>query len=184
MESQNSKRAPASTEGEVWDLIAVRGDESMLAELRSSKRNAKTFEKVSKGMMDRGYNRDSQQCCVKIKEIRQAYQKTREANGRSGSQPQTCSFCDELHAILGGAASSTPTLCFDSVSGVGCNTEVGFVDEADSSQQGSRETGFPNSQDLFLTLDLEPVAPKPTQGGLLDPVGREGTSGECTFCKY
>nr|XP_048714587.1 uncharacterized protein LOC125640260 [Caretta caretta] len=46
----------------------------------------------------------------------------------------------------------------------------------DSSQQGSRETGFPNSQDLFITLDLDPVPPKPTQGGLPDPEGGEGTS--------
>uniref|UniRef100_A0A8C0IX21 Myb/SANT-like DNA-binding domain-containing protein n=1 Tax=Chelonoidis abingdonii TaxID=106734 RepID=A0A8C0IX21_CHEAB len=100
--SQNRKRAPAWTEQEVRDLIAAWGDESMLDELQSSKQNAKTFEKVSKGMKDRGYNRDSRHCCMKIKELRQAYQKTREANGRSRSQPQTCCFCDELHAILGG----------------------------------------------------------------------------------
>ncbi|EMP23737.1 hypothetical protein UY3_19179 [Chelonia mydas] len=31
----------------------------------------------------------------------------------------------------------------------------------DSSQQASGETGFPGSQELFLTLDLEPVPPKP-----------------------
>uniref|UniRef100_A0A8C0IUY4 Myb/SANT-like DNA-binding domain-containing protein n=1 Tax=Chelonoidis abingdonii TaxID=106734 RepID=A0A8C0IUY4_CHEAB len=133
----------------------------MLAELRSSEQNAKTFENVSKGMKDKGYNRDSWQCHMKIKELRQAYQKTGEANGRSGSQPQTCHFYDELHAILGGTATSTPTPCFDSISGVGRNTEAGFGDEEDSSQQGSRETGFPNSQDVFFTLDLESVAPNP-----------------------
>ncbi|EMP31006.1 hypothetical protein UY3_11867 [Chelonia mydas] len=36
-------------------------------------------------MKDRGHNRDPMQCNVKLKELRQAYQKTREANGRSGS---------------------------------------------------------------------------------------------------
>ncbi|XP_050792349.1 uncharacterized protein LOC127042887 [Gopherus flavomarginatus] len=157
------------------------GDESVLAELCSSKRNAKTFEKISKGMKDRGYNRDSRQCRVKIKELRQAYEKTREANGHSGSQPQTCHFYDELHGILGGAATSTPT-----INGVGRNTETGFGNEDDdeeeievNSKQGSGETGSPNSQDLFLTLDLEPVTPKPTQGRLLDPEGREGMSAAC-----
>nr|XP_048721116.1 uncharacterized protein LOC125643064 [Caretta caretta] len=127
-------------------------------------------------MKDRGHNRDPQQCCMKIKELRQAYQKTREANGRSGSEPQTCCFYDELHAILGDAATTTPTMCFDSVPGVTGNTEAGFGGEEDSSQQGSGETGFPNSQDLFITLDLEPVPPTPTQGGLPDPEGGEGTS--------
>ncbi|XP_048703453.2 uncharacterized protein LOC125635611 [Caretta caretta] len=64
--------------------------------------------------------------------------------------------------------------------------EAGFGDEeeddeevVDSSQQASGETGFPDSQELFLTLDLEPVPPEPTQGCLLDPPGGEGTSAAC-----
>ncbi|XP_048699605.1 uncharacterized protein LOC125633822 [Caretta caretta] len=186
MESQNRKRAPAWTEREVRDLIAVWGEESVLSELRSSFRNAKTFVKISQGMKDRGHNRDPKQCRVKLKELRQAYQKTREANGRSGSEPQTCRFYDELHAILGGSATTTPAVLFDSFNGDGGNTEAGFGDEeddddevVDSSQQASGETGFPDSQELFLTLDLEPVPPEPTQGCLLDPAGGEGTSAAC-----
>ncbi|EMP39593.1 Cytosolic phospholipase A2 beta [Chelonia mydas] len=75
MQSQNRKRAPAWTKREVLDLIAVWGDESMLSELHSKRRNAKIFEKISEGMKDRGYNRDPQQCHVKLKELRQAYQR-------------------------------------------------------------------------------------------------------------
>ncbi|XP_053895876.1 uncharacterized protein LOC128843237 [Malaclemys terrapin pileata] len=127
-------------------------------------------------MKDRGHNRDAQQCRIKIKELRQAYQKNREANSRSGSEPRTCCFYDELHAMLGGAATSTPTLCFDSVNGESRNTQAVFGDEEDSSQKGSGETAFPNSQDMFFTLDLEPVTPEPTQGMLPDPEGGEGTS--------
>ncbi|CAM4600221.1 unnamed protein product [Caretta caretta] len=185
MESQNRKRAPAWTEREVRDLIAIWGEESVLSELRSSFRNAKTFVKISQGMKDRGHNRDPKQCRVKLKELRQAYQKTREANGRSGSEPQTCHFYDELHAILGGSATTTPAMLFDSFNGDGGNTEAGFGNEedddeeeevVDSSQQASGETSFPDSQGLFLTLELEPVPPEPTQGCLLDPAGGEGTS--------
>ncbi|XP_048692480.2 uncharacterized protein LOC125630493 [Caretta caretta] len=191
MESQNRKRAPTWTEREVQDLIAVWGEESVLSELRSSFQNAKTFVKISQGMKDRGHNRDPKQCRVKLKELRQAYQKTREVNGRSGSEPQTCRFYDELHAILGGSATTTPAVLFDSFNGDGGNTEAGFGDEedgdddddddevVDSSQQASRETGFPDSQELFLTLDLEPVPPEPTQGCLLDPAGGEGISAAC-----
>ncbi|XP_050817436.1 uncharacterized protein C1orf21 homolog isoform X2 [Gopherus flavomarginatus] len=134
-------------------------------------------------MKDRGYNRDLQQCRVKLKELRQAYQKTRDTNGCSGSEPQTCRFYDELHAILGSAATTTPPLCFDSVSGVVRNRAAGFGDKEDedeevedSSQQGNGETVFSNNQELFLTLDLESVPPEPNQGRLLDPEGREGTS--------
>ncbi|XP_048698919.1 uncharacterized protein LOC125633540 isoform X1 [Caretta caretta] len=179
MESQNRKRVPAWTEWEVRDLITVWGEESVLSELRSSFRNAKMFVKISQGMKDRGHNRDLKQCCVKLKELRQADRKTGEANGRSGSEPQTCRFYDELHAILGGSATTIPAMLFDSFNGDGGNTEAGFGDEEDSSQQASRETGFPDSQELFLTLDLEPVPPEPTQGCLLDPPGGEGTSAAC-----
>nr|XP_048707113.1 uncharacterized protein LOC125637082 [Caretta caretta] len=188
MESQNRKRASAWTEREVWDLIAVWGEESVLSEVHSSFRNAKTFVKISQGTKDRGHNRDPKQCLVKLKELRQVYQKTREANGRSGSEPQTCRFYDELHAILGGSATTTPAMLFDSFNGDGGNTEAGFGDEeddddddevVDSSQQASGETSFPDSQELFLTLDLEPVPPEPTQGCFLDPAGREGTSAAC-----
>nr|XP_048700309.1 uncharacterized protein LOC125634101 isoform X1 [Caretta caretta]XP_048700310.1 uncharacterized protein LOC125634101 isoform X1 [Caretta caretta] len=187
MESQNCKRAPAWTEQEVRDLITVWGEESVLSELRSSFRNAKTFVKISQGMKDRGHNRDPKQCRVKLKELRQAYQKTREANGRSGSEPQTCRFHDELHAILGGSATTIPAVLFDSFNGDGGNTEAGFGDKeddeeeevVDSSEQASGETGFPDSHELFLTLDREPVPPEPTQGCLLDPAGGEGTSTAC-----
>ncbi|XP_074980916.1 uncharacterized protein LOC142070894 [Caretta caretta] len=138
-------------------------------------------------MKDRGHNRDPKQCRVKLKELRQAYQKTREANGRSGSEPQTCRFYDELHVILGGSATTTPAVLFDSFNGDGGNTEAGFGDEedddddevVDSSQQASGETGFPDSQEQFLTLDLEPVRPEPTQGCLSDPPDGEGTSAAC-----
>ncbi|EMP25119.1 Zinc finger and SCAN domain-containing protein 29 [Chelonia mydas] len=76
--------------------------------LRSKRRNAKTFQKISEAMGDRGYSRDATQCRVKLKELRQVYQKTKESNGRSGTEPQTCRFYTELHAILGGAAITTP----------------------------------------------------------------------------
>ncbi|XP_053882092.1 pepsin A-like [Malaclemys terrapin pileata] len=80
VQSVNRKRAPAWTDREVLDLIAVWGEESVLSELRSKRRNAKIYEKISKDMSERGYSRDATQCRVKIKELRQGYQKTKEAN--------------------------------------------------------------------------------------------------------
>ncbi|KAM7182365.1 myb/SANT-like DNA-binding domain-containing protein 7 isoform 1-T2 [Macrochelys suwanniensis] len=118
MQLQNRKRAPAWTDREVLDLIAVWGDESVLSELRSKRRNAKIYEKISKAMTERGYTRDATHRRVKIKELRQAYQKTKESNRRSGSQPHTCRFYEALHAMLGGAATTTPPVSVDSDDGV------------------------------------------------------------------
>ncbi|CAM2101832.1 unnamed protein product [Caretta caretta] len=162
------------------------GDKSVLSELHSKRRNANIFEKkkISKSTKDRGYHRDLQQCRVKLKELRQAYQKIQEANSHSGSKPQTCRFYDELHAILGGAPTTTPHLYMDSCKGVSHNKDEDFGDEEDdeerevedSAHQASGETVLPDSQELLITL--ETVLSQP---GLPDLESREGTSGECTF---
>ncbi|EMP38421.1 hypothetical protein UY3_04367 [Chelonia mydas] len=60
--------------------MAIWGEESVLSELHSSFRNAKTFVKISQGMKDRGPKRDPKQCRVKLKDLRQAYQRGRAPN--------------------------------------------------------------------------------------------------------
>ncbi|CAM4545836.1 unnamed protein product [Caretta caretta] len=139
------------------------------------------YLKISNGMKDRGYNRDPQQCRVKLKELRQADQRTREANGHSRSEPQTCRLYDELHALLGGVPTTTPVLRMDSINGLSHNRDADFGDEEDEeeeveAQQASGETIFPDSQELFFTPDLVPS--QPTEGRLLDLEGGEGSSGK------
>ncbi|XP_065410452.1 myb/SANT-like DNA-binding domain-containing protein 2 [Chrysemys picta bellii] len=176
MQSENRKRAPAWTVREVLDLIAVWGDDSMLSDLCSKRLNANTFEKISKGMMERGHNRDSTQCRVKVKELRQAYQKTKESNGCSGAEPQTCRFYAELHAILGGGATTTAPLTVDSKEGVLSAMPEDFADgedeEEDELEESTQHTILPNSQDLFLTM-----TEIPSQGCMkADHEAIEGTS--------
>ncbi|XP_065411731.1 SRRM2 protein homolog rsr-2-like [Chrysemys picta bellii] len=182
MQADNRKRAPAWTVREVLDLIAVWGEDSVLAELRSKRRNAKTFEKISKGMMERGHNRDSEQCRVKVKELRQAYQKTKEANGCSRSEPRICRFYAELHAILGGAATTTPPVIVDSGSGIVSSATPedsadGGEDEdedEDELAESTQHSVLPNSQDLFLTLTEVPS--QASQASTQDSDPMEGTS--------
>ncbi|XP_065412148.1 pleckstrin homology domain-containing family B member 2 isoform X1 [Chrysemys picta bellii] len=184
MQADNRKRAPAWTVREVLDLIAIWGEDSVLAELRSKRRNAKTFEKISKGMMERGHNRDSDQFRVKVKELRQAYQKTKEANGRSGSELRTCRFYAELHAILGGAATTTPPVTVDSGSGIVSSAtpedsadggeEEEEEEEEDELAESTQHSVLPNSQDLFLSLTEVPS--QPSQASIQDPDPMEGTS--------
>ncbi|EMP33641.1 hypothetical protein UY3_09172 [Chelonia mydas] len=115
---------------------------------------------------------------MKVKELRQAYQKTKEANGRSGSEPHTCHFYDQLHGILGGDPTTIPPLSMDTCKGgVSRNREEDFVDEEEeeeeleNAQQASGESVLPSSQDLFITLE-----PIPSQGEIPDPEAGEGSS--------
>ncbi|KAM7176920.1 uncharacterized protein RBU57_002394 [Macrochelys suwanniensis] len=181
MQSQNRKRAPAWTDREVLDLIAVWGDESVLSELQSKRHNANIYKKISKAMMVRGYSGDATQCRVKIKELRQAYQKTKESNGRSGSQSKTCRFYAALHAILGEAATTTPPLSVDSDDGVFSSVASSEVfadgeddgDDEDEVVDSASHADFPESQDLFITLTEIPY--QPSQGGIPDREAGEGT---------
>ncbi|EMP34784.1 Zinc finger and SCAN domain-containing protein 29 [Chelonia mydas] len=184
MQSQNQKRAPAWTERDVLDLIAVWGEESVLSELRSKRRNAKTFQKISEAMRDRGYSRDATQCRVKLKALRQAYQKTKESNGCSGTESQTCRFYAELRAILGGAATTTPPLSVDSDDGVLSAMAEDFADGEDEVEEeednelgeSTQHTVFPDSQDLFIILTEIPSQPKkPEKGPLHQSVVETGS---------
>ncbi|XP_065449274.1 uncharacterized protein LOC135983141 [Chrysemys picta bellii] len=185
MQADNRKRPPAWTVRKVLDLIAIWGEDSVLAELCSKRRNAKTFEKIFKGMMERGHNRDSDQCCVKVKELRQAYQKTKEANGHSGSQPQTCRFYAKLHAILWGATTTTPPVTVDSGSGIVSSAtpedsadgeEEEEEEEEDELAESTQHSVPPNSQDLFLSL-----TEVPSQASIQDQDPMEGTSAAANF---
>ncbi|KAM7169021.1 zinc finger and SCAN domain-containing protein 20-like [Macrochelys suwanniensis] len=180
IQSQNRKRAPAWTDREVLDLIAVWGDESILSKLRSKRRNAKIYEKISQAMTERGYSRDATQCRVKIKDLRQAYQKTKE---RSGSQPHTCRFYAALHAMLGGAATTTPPVSVDSDDGVLSTATSSHVFADGEEEEGEEEdeavdsaftADFPNSQDLFITLTEIPY--EPSQGSIPDQEPGEGSA--------
>ncbi|EMP28490.1 hypothetical protein UY3_14409 [Chelonia mydas] len=73
---------------------------------------------------------------MKVKELRQAYQKAKEASSRSGSEPHTCHFNDQLHGILGGDPTTTPPLSMDTCKeGVSCNMEEDFLDEEEEEEE-------------------------------------------------
>nr|XP_042702882.1 zinc finger and SCAN domain-containing protein 29-like [Chrysemys picta bellii] len=58
-------------------------------------------------MTERGHDRDTLQCRVRVKELQNAYHKAREAKRCSGAAPMSCRFYKELDVILGGDPTST-----------------------------------------------------------------------------
>ncbi|EMP23936.1 hypothetical protein UY3_19003 [Chelonia mydas] len=99
-----SKWAPMWSTLELLDLW---GEEAVQSQLRYSHRNFDTDEQIACGTDEKGHERDMQQFHAKIKELRQAYQKAKEADHCSGAVPKTCHFYKELHAILSSDPTST-----------------------------------------------------------------------------
>ncbi|KAG6933502.1 zinc finger and SCAN domain containing 29, partial [Chelydra serpentina] len=108
-----ARRALVWSNGELLDLITVWGEEAVQSQLRSSWRNFDTFGQISRAMIERGHDRDAMQCRIKVKELRSAYRKSREANSCSGAPPKTCRFYKELDAILGGDPTTVPSTTVD-----------------------------------------------------------------------
>ncbi|XP_039358232.1 zinc finger protein with KRAB and SCAN domains 2-like isoform X1 [Mauremys reevesii] len=152
MRGPRAKRSPAWSRQEMLDLLGLWGEEAVQAQLQSSRRNAEVYEKISQGMVEKGYQRDLLQCRVKAKELRLAYQKAREANGHSGAALQTCPFYKELHAIL--CNDPTPKKESSEESESQGSGELELLDEEEEETNGRQASGgsvVPGRQELFVT---------------------------------
>ncbi|EMP40072.1 hypothetical protein UY3_02703 [Chelonia mydas] len=177
METQCHKDPPAWSTEEVMDLIAVWGEESVKAELQSSRRNAEIYAKLARGMGEKGYTRDTQQCRMKIKELQQVYRKTREANSHSGSAHRHAA---SMRSCLRFSA-ATPSRSVDTFEEpwvTSSNNEEDIVDEGEEKEENERQASggsiLLDSQELYLTLE-----PVPSQDQLVaEREAGEGTSAE------
>ncbi|EMP37176.1 Zinc finger and SCAN domain-containing protein 29 [Chelonia mydas] len=102
-----TRQYPAWSNAKLLDLISIWGEEAVQSQLCSRRRNYDTYGQISQCMTERGYDLDTLQCRVKVKELQNAYHKVWEANCRSGAAPTSCQFYKELDAILGGDPTST-----------------------------------------------------------------------------
>ncbi|KAM7151365.1 uncharacterized protein RBU57_012037 [Macrochelys suwanniensis] len=143
--SPRTRRSPVWNNGEVLDLISVCGEEVVQSQLHSSRRNYDTFRQISRSMMERGHALQGMHCRVKVKELRNAYHKAREANGRSGVPAATCRFYKELDTILGGDPTSTPRTTVD--------TSEPSPSQKEKKKEESRSEGGEAEEDTPESLD-------------------------------
>ncbi|EMP37999.1 hypothetical protein UY3_04758 [Chelonia mydas] len=110
---------------------------------------------------EKGHDWDTLQFRVKVKQLRNANQKVREANHCSGAAPTSCRFYKELDAILGGNPTSTAKTTVDtSVACVpvetGLSQEEEILDEdvegeEDPEAEADLEVRNACSQEFFST---------------------------------
>ncbi|XP_065417016.1 uncharacterized protein LOC135974154 [Chrysemys picta bellii] len=117
-------------------------------------------------MMERGHDRDALQCRIKVKELRSAYCKARDANSRSGATPATCRFYKELDAILGVNPTSTPSTTMDTSEPVwGGGEEEENGSDGGGPDGDTPESLEPCSQELFSSQEEGSQSQRPVLGG-------------------
>ncbi|EMP25910.1 Class I histocompatibility antigen, F10 alpha chain [Chelonia mydas] len=103
-------------------------------------------------MMERGHDRDTLECRVKVKELRNAYLKEREANCRSVAVPTSCRYYTELDMILGGDPTSTTETTVDT--SVAQGTIESGLNQKEEIVDGDMEgEGDPETEDDFVFTD-------------------------------
>ncbi|EMP34859.1 Zinc finger and SCAN domain-containing protein 20 [Chelonia mydas] len=163
MVGHRSKCSPNWTSAELLHLISIWGEEAVPSQLRLSHRNWDTYRHISRGLCEKGYDQDTLQCREKIKEPRQGYHKAREAHHCSSASPNSCRFCKELDAILGGdptssAKSPVDTLERTTAAERGPNPEDELTDEEveldEDMQLPAGSLDGAGSQELFSTPEV------------------------------
>ncbi|EMP28676.1 Zinc finger and SCAN domain-containing protein 20 [Chelonia mydas] len=153
---------PAWSTAELLDFTSIWGEEAVQSQLRSSHRNSDTYREISQCMTESIHDQDTQQCRVKVKELRNAYHKVWEANCRSSAVPMSCQFYKVLDAILSGDPTSTAKATVDtSVAHMpvksGPSQEEEILDEdveGDPEAEDDSEVRDACSQELFSPLEV------------------------------
>ncbi|EMP38071.1 5'-nucleotidase domain-containing protein 1 [Chelonia mydas] len=158
MSAPCTKRSPTWSNAELLDLISIWGEEAAQSQLCSSHRNYDTYGQMSRCMIERGYDWDTPQCRVKVKELQNTYHKAREANRHSSAAPISCWFYQELDPILGSNHTSTAKTTVDT--SVACmpvksgpSQEEDILDEDGDGQGKDSEVRDACIQELFSTLE-------------------------------
>ena len=128
----STSRGAAWGERETKVLIGIWGDVKIQAELDGKSRTKQVYDKISEMMSEQGYSRDGEQCKTKIKNLKKMYTAVKDHNNVTGNDKKTCSFFDELDAILGHRPASAPTVVLDASAG-------GLSEEPTEEREDTRE---------------------------------------------
>nr|XP_048691824.1 uncharacterized protein LOC125630227 [Caretta caretta] len=160
MPAPRTRRSPTGSNAELLDLIRF-GEGRLSSPSCTPAVGIMIPTDSSRCMTERGHDRDTLQCRVKVKELWNAYHKAREANRHSGAAPTSCWFYKELDVIIGGDATSIAKAPVDTSVAHGLvengrSQEEEILDEdveGDPEAEDDSEVRRACSQELFFTSE-------------------------------
>ena len=139
-EASASSRGVSWSDDEVRALLTIWGEGKVQEELDGAVRNKVVYVGIAKKMRELGYERDWQQCKVKIKNLKSTYRDIKDHNGETGRGRKTCKFYKELDEILGHRPASTPPVVLDSGATTNTSTSLDSAEEEETNGNHSSIT--------------------------------------------
>ena len=128
-EATANSRGVSRSDDEVKALLAIWGEDKVQEELDGAVRNKVVFLGIAKKMQELGYDRDWQQCKIKLKRM---YRGIKDHNGEIGRWRKTCKFYKELDEILGHRPASVPPVVLDSGATSNTTTTLDSAEEEET----------------------------------------------------
>ena len=101
-------------EDETMKLIELWGDGAIQAMLEGSRRNKDIFVRISRSMVENGYEKTGDQCSSKIKKLRLAYKKNKDKKGKTGTENIDWKYYEAMDSVLGYKPATQPPVIVDS----------------------------------------------------------------------
>lgn len=107
--SGRAPRGPTWTDEETRVLLGHWHTLLVQRRVQNMPTNSDLYAVLAKKMAEEGFLRTRIQCNNRIRDLRKAYRKAKDAMGRAGTVPVRCRFFRELDEICGGEAESVPS---------------------------------------------------------------------------
>ncbi|XP_013874664.1 trihelix transcription factor GT-3a, partial [Austrofundulus limnaeus] len=150
--------------GQTWNneetlcLLDIWTDEHITNLLEKTHKNAVVFSMFSEKMKERGFKRSPEQCRIKVKKLRQSYQKARDAldkSGSSGEEKDKCPWFGELDKILGTRPTVCPVDIIETNTPLADNTSSGNTSSENTSSENTSFESTPSPPTTSNSVEVE-----------------------------
>ncbi|XP_066470363.1 serine/threonine-protein phosphatase 2A regulatory subunit B'' subunit gamma isoform X2 [Tiliqua scincoides] len=107
--SGRAPRGPTWTDEETRVLLGHWNTLLVQRRVQNMPTNSDLYAVLAKKMAEEGFLRTRIQCNNRIRDLRKAYRKAKDAMGKAGAMPVRCRFFRELDEICGGESESVPS---------------------------------------------------------------------------
>ena len=106
------------------------------------------YESMAEELRIYGIVKTGEQCCSKVKKLRQGFKKVKDKNRGTGNDRKKMKFYDELNELLGNKPSVSPPVVVDSLDSSSSTEKLPSEDEAGRDEEKGDDLSDSNEKDV------------------------------------